>query len=79
MTISIKRYTQISIYPTPEELAEIFWSMGSGEQAAFFNHLNEVSADRLCFQLQAVIGEPGLTHGGRYAMQLFGDYGEDRP
>ncbi|NYT76609.1 hypothetical protein H0A71_06365 [Alcaligenaceae bacterium] len=79
MTVPIKRDTQISITPTPEELAETFCSMGSDEQAAFFNHLNEISADRLCFQLQAVIGEPGLTHGGRYAMQLFGDYGEDLP
>lgn len=52
---TITRNMQISIEPTPEDLAEVLWSMGSDQQATFFNHLNEISGARLCYQLQAAI------------------------
>ena len=75
MTICIKREMEISIHPTPEELAGVFWGMGSDQQAEFFNHLYEITNNRLCFQLQAVTDEPGLNANGRYAMILIGEYG----
>lgn len=77
MTTEIKRAMEISIAPTPEELAEVFWSMNSGQQADFFSHLYEISENRLCFQLQAVTDEPGLDANGRRAMQLIGEYSEE--
>lgn len=77
MTVEIKREIEVSIDPTPEELAEVFWGMSSGKQAVFFNRLGEMSNYRLCFQLQAVTDEPGLNSNGRYAMQLVGEYSQE--
>lgn len=76
MSRAITRDMQISIEPTPEDLAEVFWSMGSDQQAKFFNHLNEISGTRLCFQLQAVSDDSNLNDHGRYAMRLIGEYSE---
>lgn len=77
MTTEIKRAMNISIAPTPDELAEVFWGMNSGQQAEFFNRLQEISDNMLCFQLQAVTDEPGLDANGRRAMQLIGEYSEE--
>lgn len=77
MTTEIKRAMDISITPTPDELAEVFWSMDSSQQAIFFNRLGEISGNRFCFQLQAVTDEPGLDANGRRAMQLIGEYSEE--
>lgn len=77
MTTEIKRAMDIAITPTPDELAEVFWGMNSGQQAEFFNHLQEISGYMLCFQLQAVTDEPGLDANGRRAMQLIGEYSEE--
>lgn len=76
MSATIKREMEISITPTAEELAEVFWTMGSNQQAAFFNHLYGISNNRLCFQLQAVTDEPCINVNGRYAMRLIGEYSE---
>lgn len=77
MTTEIKRAIDISIAPTPDELAEVFWGMNSGQQAQFFNRLQEISGNMLCFQLQVVTDEPGLDANGRHAMQLIGEYSEE--
>lgn len=77
MTYCVKRNVEITINPTPDELAEVFWGMMSNQQVEFFNHLYTISNDRLCFQLQAVTDEPGLNANGRYAMQLIGEYSQE--
>jgi hypothetical protein len=59
---------------TPERIAELFWSMDCDEQADFFNHLDKVAGDRLCFQLQYVQDSSTLTDGGRHVMKMIGDY-----
>lgn len=77
MTTEIKRAMDISITPTPDELAEVFWSMNSGQQAEFFNLLGEISDNRLCFQLQCVTDDLCLSQTGRRVMQTIGEYAEE--
>ena len=57
-----------------ETLADLFWQMGSDEQASFFNKLG--SFDMLVFQLQSVADEP-LSQNARYAMSRIGEYAEE--
>jgi hypothetical protein len=57
-----------------ETLADLFWQMGSDEQARFFNKLG--SFDRLVFQLQSVSDE-NLSQNARYAMARIGEYAEE--
>ncbi len=43
---------------TPEELAALYWGMGSDDQAAFFGELYLLAgAHRLCMQTAAVVHE----------------------
>lgn len=77
MTTEIKRAMDISITPTPDELAEAFWSMDSSQQAIFFNRLGEISDNRLCFQLQYVTDDLCLSKTGRRAMATIGEYAEE--
>ena len=43
---------------TPEELAALYWGMGSDDQAAFFGELYRLAgAHRLCMQTAAVVHE----------------------
>ena len=72
----IKRTIESEVTPTPEELAECFWEMGSDQQAVFFNKLGEISGHFLCFQLQAVIDSETLNREGRHAMGVISDYAE---
>lgn len=73
---TIKTSAQVEIRPSPEELADVFWSMDADEQAFFFNRLGESSRARLCFQLQYVTDSDCLDEAGRYAMQKIGEYSE---
>jgi len=61
---------------TPEDVAELFASMGSDEQARFFNHVDAVAScwggGGLPFQLQSVTEDDGLTLEGRRVMQMIG-------
>ena len=59
---------------TPEIVAELFWNMGSEEQARFYNHLDEISDFHFPSQLQAITEEKGLTLAGRRVMQEIGEY-----
>lgn len=72
----IKRTIETEVTPTPEELAECFWEMGSDQQALFFNKLGELSGHLLCFQLQDVTYSEALNREGRNAMGVIGDYAE---
>ena len=59
---------------TPELLALLFSEMDSSEQAAFFNHIAEISTPWLYMQLQYITDDDGLTLAGRRVMQYIGDY-----
>lgn len=72
----IKRNIKIEITLTPEELAAYFWGMSQGSQAAFFNHLGKISDNMLCMQLQYVTDCDDLTHDGRHAMRVIGEYSD---
>ncbi len=60
--------------PTPEALAEAFWSLSSKEQARFYNHLDTIAESYFPFQLQCITEEDGLSLAGRRVMQTIGDY-----
>ena len=59
---------------TPELLAELYWNMGSEDQAKFYNHLDTIADYHYPFQLQAITEEDGLTLGGRRVMAAIGEY-----
>jgi hypothetical protein len=62
---------------TPEVIAELFCDLSSDQQAAFFNHVDSVAStwkSDLCFQLQYITDEDGLTLAGRRVMQQIGEY-----
>lgn len=61
--------------PTPLELAECFWSMDSGDQAIFFNHLGSIAGAKLCFQLSYVASNENLLSVGQECMREIGCYG----
>ena len=76
-----KVIVQDSILPVqPEVIAEIFACFSSAEQAMFFNHIDNIASSwhggssALCFQLQAITDEDGLTLAGRRVMQGIGEY-----
>lgn len=47
----------VSISPTPQQVAEYFWSLGSDGQADFFAALENIAGHRLCMQMAGVILE----------------------
>lgn len=62
---------------TPERVAELFAGMDSTQQARFFNHVAEVASkwdEDMCFQLQAITDDEGLTLAGRRVMSDIGEY-----
>lgn len=63
---------EMIIRPTPEELADEFWSLLSGDQARFFNRLGQKDEVRLVYQLEYVQQER-LTKEGRRVMELIGE------
>ena len=64
------------VYPTGAELAEVFWAMVESDQVDFFSKLWEISDNRLCFQLQAIIDHRSFNDDAKRAMQMIGEYGE---
>lgn len=76
MSRIIKRRAEVEVYLSPDEFAEVFWCMDSGEQAGFFNRLGELAQERLPFQIQSIIDSPYLDHNGVYAIRTFSEYGE---
>ena len=77
MSRSIKGEVEYEFIPTPAALAEVFRSMYSDEQAAFFNRLGTIAGSDLAFQLQAVANEESLEWEGRCAMGMIGDYSKE--
>ena len=41
---------QVSVQLTPEQIAELWWNLGSDEQAQFYAHLHRISKGALCLQ-----------------------------
>lgn len=41
---------QVSVQLTPEQTAELWWNLGSDEQAQFYAHLHRISKGYLCLQ-----------------------------
>lgn len=76
MSRSIKIRVEAEIHPTADELAEVFWAMDSEEQAQFFNRLGEIAQERLALQLHSVTDHAQLSHTGRFAMAMIGDYSD---
>lgn len=73
---NITTWAQVEVYPSAEELAEVFWDMDAEEQAGFFHHLEKISDGGLCFQLAYIVTDPEFTESARRAMQTIGEYGE---
>lgn len=76
MQDEIIRHISVAVKPTPEELAEVFWSFDADQQARFFNVLAVVSDHRLPAQLHQVKHSLLLTPVGKQAMQTIGEYGK---
>lgn len=68
----MKRTIEVEIRLTPEEMAQEFWNMGSGEQARFFNCLGTISAGALEMQMAYVGKDSELKAVGRKAMLVIG-------
>jgi hypothetical protein len=67
----------IDVEITPEELAELFWSMDSIEMRRFFNHLGD-TADTVDFtcQLHAAVNDESaveLSKRAKNLMRIIGD------
>jgi len=76
----MNRTITIEIHPTPEELAEIFCDMNSGDQAKFFNTIYKISSkwpNPFCFQLEAITKCKELSENGRSIMMQIGEYSHD--
>lgn len=74
--MSINKTVQFKVELTPEEMAFLFWSASSENQAAFFNELGRISRSLLPFQLLSVTDEESLNNDGRDAMRMIGEYSE---
>ena len=57
---------------SPNELAELFWSMDSSEQAAFFNFLGIICNDSFNRQTQLLMVMEESTPEAREVMNDFG-------
>ncbi len=70
MKLKITRQTEVTV--TPEFLAEMFWEMNADEQAAFFNHIGELTnADEWGSQVDAILESDALDKFGRRRMEAF--------
>ncbi len=70
----------VEMKPTPFELASVFCSMDSTEQAEFFNavaYTVNTTWDRpFCFQLQELTDDKKLQNSGRTIMSAIGEYAQ---
>ena len=77
MSLALARNVGISVDVTPQEMAAVFASYSSTEQAEFFNEFAVVAAkwDKpLAFQFQAITDEQHLSPDARFVMKQIGDY-----
>lgn len=68
---------ELVIKPTPEQLADEFWSLTSREQARFFDRLGEKDGVRMAYQLE-YLRQERLTKAARHLMVLLGRYAVER-
>lgn len=61
---------------TPEQLAVLFASMSSKEQAIFFSEVAEQGGDYMESKLNIMVEHEELTKKGRLLMELIGDYSQ---
>lgn len=72
---TLTRTIEWTAIPTPEELAECFWSMDSWDQARFFNALGAISQPvSFCYQMQFIADSSKLTPEARDRMSTIGEY-----
>ena len=58
-------------------VAEIFWTMGADQQAAFFDEIGKIAwANGLSMQLEYIRHSSALTILAKSVMKKIGDYGE---
>lgn len=75
MKVEISRSIPVKFAPTPEELAEVFWSCSSVEQVRFFNRLAEIADPGLfARQLQFIVDKAELTIAARQRMEDMAEY-----
>lgn len=68
---------EINVSLTAKEIASEFWNLDDTGQAEFFNYLFEITGKwprSFCYQLQSVADNTILNDGGRYIMELIGEY-----
>lgn len=63
---------EITVKPTPQELAEEFWKMDSVLQAEFFAHLHKVSDGKMYQQMLYVVDEAA----GEKELEVMTDIGQ---
>ncbi len=73
---TIVRNRPIEVMPTPKEMAEVIWSMNSGEQVEMLNELAVLAGHLDCFQLQTITDDNNLTQAARSLMAQIGNYSE---
>lgn len=78
MTAKLKVTLEQEVSVSPEELAELWWSLDAEGHAQFFNHLALIAGASLDFQLRAVVDLDELNPKGWAALQTIGDYGHDK-
>lgn len=74
----ITRKIDITVFPTAEELAQVFCDMGEKEQAIFFKTVGEISdcwPRNLCYQLQAIVDSDEFDGIAKRVMEQLGEYG----
>lgn len=72
--VSFSQKASVKVSISPEQLADMFWLMGSEQQAVFFNRLGNVNGGRMAVQLQGVTDSSFLDESGRVFMSMIGDY-----
>ncbi len=73
---AILRQQPVEVTPTPKEMAELIWSMNSGEQVEMLNELAALAGHLDCLQLQAITDDNNLTQDARFLMAQIGNYSE---
>lgn len=75
--------TEVTIEPTPQQLAEAFCSMDCDEMAQFFNSIYnrtqewDSPATGFEYQVAGIVMDKWLTDGGKYIMETLGEVVKD--
>ena len=76
ISFEVVKETSHKVSLTGEQLAELFWNMGTESQAQFFNYLGDIPVSKFTDQMHAVSKEESLSNGARAAMDVIGEYSE---